>query len=480
MTALRRTIEPTMKTDLHSDAATAAPHTLDYGTPGNDESPLLPPKRPPPATWLRVLISVVVMVALMAVAGQAFSYLTSTKPTATKTSVTALPPLVDVIRVDPTDVRETYLGYGTARAEREATVAAEVMGRIVSVPGEIDDGNFVEQGAVLAEVDKRDYENALELAQAQLADIDARLETLDVEKSNNEQLIEIAERELQVSEAEYQRIKSLRESGNASKKELDFSRLAAEQSRRQLQTLRNAVALIPVRKAELRATKAAREVEIERARINLTKATIRAPISGQLDQLFVDSGDMTMQGAQVARIINTDLIEVPVELPLAVRNKVKIGAIVSMWMDSATDERWMARVVRLAPIANEASRTFLAYLEVDNREQELPLMPGSFITARIDGKMIRDALVIPRGVMVGDDVFVAKDGRVVRKQVTIRALIGDKAVVGGDIEPGDRVITSNLDILFAGSAVRVAGDATVDATDGDGTEPALTIGGDAS
>jgi len=479
---MQRTIEVEMKTDLHSQPADPPPHALNYAAPHADEVTLADPKRPPPATWQRILVSAIIVIVFLVAAGGVFNFLKSTKPTAVKTSAMALPPLVDVLQVDPKTVREEYLGYGTARAERQATVAAEVMGRIVDVPDGIDDGNFVEAGTVLAEVDKRDYQNALDQAQAQLADIQARLETLDVEKTNTERLIEIAQRELKVNEDEFQRIQNLRERGNASKKELDFARLAAEQSRRQLQTLQNTLSLIPVRRAELIATQRTREVEVERARINLDKATIRAPLSGQLDQVFVDRGDMTMQGAQIARVIDTDLIEIPVELPLAARQKVKIGADVKIEMDSASGAAWTAQVVRLAPVADQNSRTFLAYVEVDNRKQATPLVCGSFVTARVQGKRIENALVIPRGVIVGDDVFVAKDERVIRKQVVIESLIGDKAVVSGEIEPGDRVITTNLDILFAGSAVRVAGDpdATQLATDGSGDRSGVAAEGDPS
>jgi len=476
VTTMQRTIDTTMKTDLHSQPADAPPHSLNYAAPNAEGVTLADPKRPPPATWLRVLVSVILIIALLIVAGGIFNFLVSTKPTASKTSAVSLPPLVDVLQVDPRTVREEYLGYGTARAKQEATVAAEVMGRIVDVPDGIDDGKHVEAGTVLAEVDKRDYQNALEQAEAQLADIDARLETLDVEKANAEELIEIAQRELTVNEAEAQRLQSLRERGNASKKELDFARLAAEQSRRQLQTLQNSLSLIPVRKAELIAAQRTRQVDVERARINLDKATIRAPLSGQLDQVFVDRGDMTMQGAQVARIIDTNVIEIPVELPLATRHKVNIGAGVTIEMDSAPGEEWKAQVVRLAPIADQSSRTFLAYVEVDNREQETPLVPGSFVTARVQGKRIDDALIVPRGVIVGEDVFVANDEHVVRKRVVIDSLIGDKAVVSGAIVPGDRVIVTNLDSLFEGEKVRIAGEeseATTQATE-DVAKPAIT------
>jgi len=373
--------------------------------------------------------------------------LITTKPTAKQAPVNLLPALVESQIVTAQDIREWFVGYGTARTEKSVVVAAEVGGRIVELPDEIEDGARVGAGDLLARIDDRTYQSKLDLAKGQLADVDAKLARLDVEQENVARLIQIAERELQVNQAEYERLLGLFERSNASKKEVDFARLAAERSRRDLRTFENQRDLIPAQRAEYHALKKMRESETALAELDVERSTIESPLSGHIERVAVEQGNLVMTGMEIARIVDTDRIEVPLELPLGVRAKVRVGSEAVITMETAPGLRWQASVARLAPAADETSRTFIAYLEVDNTKQDVPLVPGSFITARVAGGLLRNALVVPRGALVENYVFVAVDDAAQRKRVTVETLIGDRAVVSGQLQSGDRVILSNLDAL---------------------------------
>lgn len=430
-------------------------------------APVAPVIAPPPPTWLRIVVSSVLIIVILATGAVVAMLLVNSRPQATQTPTIIPPTLVDSQVILAGDVREIFTGYGTARADMSVVVSAEVGGRVVEVPDRIEDGARVEKGELLARVDDRTYRSQLERAESMLADVDAKLARLDVEKTNVNRLMEIAQRELDVNEAEYQRVLSLKERNAASKKEVDFSRLAAEQSRRTLQTLENQRDLIPSQRAELQATRKTREVEIQMTRLEVERSTILVPMSGQLEEVMVESGDHVMPGATIARVVNTDRIEVPVELPLAVRAKTSVGESAILLSETSPGIEWRAKVVRLSPTADAASRTFIAYLEVDNREQSTPLVPGVFLTAKVEGGMLSDALVVPRGALVEGHVFVAEGHSAHRKKVHIETLIGDQAVVSGELVSGDRLITSNLDILHDGASIRTeAGRLTTPAKDG--------------
>ena len=393
----------------------------------------------------------------------------ATRPQATKTPTVIPPTLVESRVIEADDIREIFVGYGTARADRSVVVAAEVGGQLVEVPETIEDGVHVDRGDLLARIDDRTYQNQLERAESLLADVDAKLARLGVEKQNADRLIEIAERELSVNEAEYARLRDLRERNAASKKEVDFARLATEQSRRSLRTLENQRDLIPSQRAELLASKKTRESEIDLARLEVERTTIRAPMAGQVERISVESGDHVMPGAEIARIVDTDRVEVPVELPLGVRTKTRVGAPATLFTETAPGIEWHANVVRLSPTADAGSRTFLAYLEVDNQKQQVPLVPGVFLTAKVEGHIIEDALVVPRGALIEGHVFVANGKSAHRRKVRIETLIGDEAVVSGELRSGDRLITSNLDILHDGASIRVGVDATATSGQADGS-----------
>jgi multidrug resistance efflux pump len=459
-----------MKTDLHQQEP---PETLDYAQDASAPEALTPPSAPPPSTWLRVVVSIALILVILGAAAGVAQILVHTKPIAKQSVVSRLPALVESRVVMAEDIRESFVGYGTARAETTVVVAAEVGGLVVELPENIDDGAHVASGDLIVRIDDRTYRNQLERAESQLADVEAKLVRLDIELENASNLIEIAERELQVNQAEYDRLLDLFEKKNASKKELDFSRLAAERSRRDMQTFANLRELIPAQRAELRAMKSMRETEISLANLDVERATIESPLTGHIDSVMVEQGNLVMPGMQIARIIDTDRIEVPVELPLGVRARTRIGAEAVITTEAAPDLEWKASVVRLAPAADESSRTFIAYLEVDNTKQVVPLVPGSFVTARVAGDFLRDALVIPRGALVEGYVFVADGERAVRKHVSIDTLIGDRAVVSGELNSGDRLILSNLDALHDGAAIRLETSTVENLDDVDTTQGAV-------
>lgn len=418
------------------------------------EEEVAPRPKPYSFAMRRWIISLVSVWVLLVAGVLVFQFLWKTRPVAVQTNTALLPPRVEVQTLAPENIREVFIGYGSARADHEATISAEVSGRIVHVPDHVKDGAAIKAGETLLRIDDRQYQRELDRARSQLADVDAKLARLEVEKANIVRLIEIAEKEVKVTEDEYNRLKSLFEENHASKKERDFARLTYQTRLRELKGLENDLELIPARGKELTAARGGRLADVELAKLNVQRCTLRAPFDGRIEEMLVEQGDRLPIGGQIGGLVAVRFIEVPVELPLSVRPRTEIGARCSLSMDSMPDVQWEATVRRLSPMADTASRTFTAYVEVDNQAQETPLIPGFFLTAWIDGPMIANALVVPRGSILSDHVLVVNDDVAHTRQVRVECLIGDRAIISGDVDAGDRVILTNLDVLYDGAPVR--------------------------
>jgi multidrug efflux pump subunit AcrA (membrane-fusion protein) len=117
---------------------------------------------------------------------------------------------------------------------------------------------------------------------------------------------------------------------------------------------------------------------------------------------------------------------------------------------------WQGQVKRIAPAASEATRTFELFVEVNNTEQVHELVPGFFVRAEIEGPTLTDVLVVPRGSVQQSKVFVYQNGQARKRGVQVARVLRDRSVVTG-IRSGDVVITSNLDALYEGAPVRLAG-----------------------
>jgi multidrug efflux pump subunit AcrA (membrane-fusion protein) len=403
----------------------------------------------------RFLLSVVLIIMLLVGGIMIAGWLHATKPPAERSSAPPLPPLVRVQTVVRQDVPEFFVGYGTARADEDAVLAAEVPGVVVEVADGLKDGVHVEAGQLLVHIDDRQYQQQLARAEATADDVKANLEQLDVEKANITRLADIAEQEVEVNRTEVQRLGGLFEEEHAASKEYDFARLALQQSRRQYLAYRNQLDLIAPRRAALQAMYAARLAEVELARLDVERCRVTAPFAGEVVNVAVDPGDHLMIGEEIVRLLSMHLVEVPIELPASVRPRVKAGAGCTLEADTLPGTVWEGVVARIAPLSDEKSRTFAAYIEVDNDSQETPLVPGQFLVARVEGPVWTQVVAVPRGAIVGDHVYAVNDDVVHSRKIRITREVGEEAIVTGELEPGDRLVLTNLDVLADGVTVRV-------------------------
>lgn len=411
----------------------------------------------PPGSARRVIVTIALVIALPACGVLAAWALIAASPEPPKSTLAALAPLVETVPITLEDVDEVFIGYGSARADQRTTLAAEVSGPIVEIPIGVKDGSQVDAGQILVRIDDRQYVQQLERAGSRLADMNAQLQQLDVEKENIEKLIAIVETEVQVTHDEYKRLTDLYEKKVATKKEWDFSRLAYRKSFREMQSLRNQVSMIEPRRLARLASRDALSAEVALAELDVERCAIRSPFRGQVEKISVEVGDQVQRGGRICGIVNPRHIEIPLELPTAVRSRVKKGAKCLLEMDSMIGVRWHAAIARISPDADTRSRTFTVYLEVDNAEQETPLVPGFFLTAKVSGPTLNSVVAIPRRVIIGDTVLVADGSHASVHPIQVDRFVGERAVVSEGLAPTDRLILTNLDVLYDGAAIRWAG-----------------------
>jgi multidrug efflux pump subunit AcrA (membrane-fusion protein) len=403
----------------------------------------------------KVLRSLLLIVLVIGGGSGVAFLLISTGTALPRRDVAALAPMVDSVVVHREDATEWFVGYGSAASDCSAQLAAEVAGTVIERVDDIEEGSVVQAGQVLIRLDSREYDQALKRVQALAAMDKATADELTVEEHSLRELQNTAERELRVAADEKRRVADLFEQNLAAKKEFDFANLAYQQARRILQGYEMEVAKIGPRQERARASMRSRAAESELAQLNIERCEIRAPFSGTIHTLLVDKGDRVGPGSGLMTVIDPVHVEIPVQLPASVYDRVAVGALCELTYESRPDFLWHGKVVRIAPRVDERTRTFSVYLEVDNEAQTHPLVPGTFVNARVRGRKVADRILIPRGAIHNSSVFVATDGIARRRSVSVDRIIGDRAVVGGDIHDGERLIVSHLSQLEDGSEVRL-------------------------
>ena len=353
-------------------------------------------------------------------------------------------PLVRVVTVRRGDVPLQVRTHGTVAPRTESDLVPEVAGRVVWVAPALVSGGFFEEGDPLLRIDPTDYQVGLEEARANVAR---------------------AESEAARARLERERQRSLAARDAASAARLDDAENGAR-----------------VTEAAVRAARAART----RAERDLERAEIRAPYRGRVREESVDVGQFVSRGAPVARLYAVDYAEV--RLPVADEELAHMELLALGGADldgqgppvrltarfAGRDHAWTGRIVRTEGEIDPRSRMVHVVARVEDpyrvervegaegREAEAtaPLAVGLFVEAEIEGRVVRDAVVLPRAALRADGRVLVVDGesRLRFREVGVARVSREQVVVESGLAEGERVCVSALATVVDGMAVRPVSD----------------------
>ena len=202
------------------------------------------------------------------------------------------------------------------------------------------------------------------------------------------------------------------------------------------------------------ATDAARE---EISKIQLEKATVRAPIAGVLNKLHFDVGEYVRAGDRVADIVVIDPAKILVKIPEKDISYVRLGEKAHVFFDFLGQGGFEGTISYISVVGDPATRTYEVEITVANPKHEI--LPSMIATVRILKREIPDAItvplvsVIPRGDFAV--VFVEEGGRARQRPVELGILDGGRIQIIDGIEPRDRLIVEGQRALADGDSVRV-------------------------
>lgn len=95
-------------------------------------------------------------------------------------------------------------------------------------------------------------------------------------------------------------------------------------------------------------------------------------------------------------------------------------------------------------------------------EGGLPLLPGSFVRVELEGREVDGVFSLPRAALHdGNTLWIVDDSeRLATRRVDVRWGTSDEVYITGELQPGDRVVTSTLSLPLAGEQVRVQASGT--------------------
>ncbi|MBO6585947.1 MAG: efflux RND transporter periplasmic adaptor subunit [Gracilimonas sp.] len=272
---------------------------------------------------------------------------------------------------------------GNVKSENQVALYPEISGVVEQVF--VKNGDFVEKGTKLVQLNTDVLEKQLQQAEAGL-------------KINNAQLKQ-AKAQLAEVQSEFKRTKQLEEKNLTS--QLEVEQIEAR--------LLSAEADVELAEAQLDQARSL----VEERKDELNKAVIRAPISGTVGQRNAEIGMQASTNTQLFLIGDLTKLKIEIVLTESMLNRIQVGQSARILIENSEGEPSSinAKLSRISPFLNEVSRSTEAEIDVNNVNGLL--RPGMFVPVDIFFGESEQATLIPVSALYTDPttgregVFVA-------------------------------------------------------------------------
>ena len=351
--------------------------------------------------------------------------------------------LVDVIKAKSGQVQIDISAQGTVSPRTQTILISEVSGLITKVSPAFVAGGFFARGDILVQIDDRNYRADVKRALASVA-------TAQTIVTREAGLADYAQ-------ADWERAKSI----------LQSSKAASDLALRKPQ-LAEAIANLEFAKAEL-----------DKRQGDLERTIIRAPYDGLVREKRADVGQYVAAGTQIAVTFAVDIAEIRLPLPdgdlpflnldpAHLNNQTGPNVTLSAEIGGIV-HNWEGKIVRTEGVFDERSRVlYLVAQVIDPYNQkknhqnqsgnrwDYPLRIGTFVNAKIKGKLEDNIIKLPRRVLRhGDEVWIVGDNNeLIPRKIKVLRFDKNSIYVSAGINDNELVCLTTLDNPLPGSRVK--------------------------
>jgi multidrug efflux system membrane fusion protein len=345
---------------------------------------------------------------------------------------------VGVAKIGRGDIRLTLRALGAVTPLATVTVTTQISGYLMSVG--FKEGQLVRQGQLLAQIDPRPYQVALEQDKAQLARDEATL------------------KQAQMDLARYQTLSQQQS-------------IARQTYEDQVWTVKQDQGTVDYDKGLIKAQE-----------LNLIYCRITAPTDGRVGLRQIDPGNYVQTGSTTGIVMLTKLSPTTVEFAVPedslpqIMARVRSGAVLPVTAFDRANVTQLATGELAATDTQVNTTTGTVMLRADFTNADEALFPSQFVNVIMLLDTLKDVVTVPvravqRGAP-GNYVYLVGDGDTVAVHpVTLGPQDGDFFAVTAGLSPGDRVVTDGADRLRDGAKVSIPDTASTPPAAGEGRRP---------
>lgn len=352
-------------------------------------------------------------------------------------------PFVKTITINDEAISSSDTYSGTIQNKTETALSFQASGRILTKQVQV--GDRVEAGQILATIDPKDNADAVRRAQAGLNSAQSQFELA----TTNVERYRALYAQQAVSKLQLDQMENTYNSAQAS----------LEDAQAQLSTAQN--------------------------QLNYTELT--APDSGVITALSMEAGQMVSAGQQVGTLAVGHEPEAAISIPEQMVGQVKAGTPAEVTFWALPDQKIKGVVREVTPVPDQTARTYKVKITLVDVPDTVQLGMTANVKLNIAGKD-EEAITIPLTALIGNEdkkaaakkradnahggtidddnsskeamsntkasVYVVRDGKVAKVDVTVGQFKDNSIVITSGLKKGDIVITAGTERLREGEAVR--------------------------
>jgi len=363
------------------------------------------------------------------------------------------PPAVEVSTTTPRRIsiqRQVDLA-GTLISPDQARVSSEVAGVVRQVLVEL--GSEVQPGQVLAKLEPRELELALERAQSLLRQTEAQLGMDGARVKEPQPDEQISAIRTAVANRDDARAQLARARRLINQRLLSQADLDAAETRVKVTEAAYQAALENVQ--SLKASLQDRRAAVELAQKKLNDSVIRAPVGGSISERLVHPGEFIRENTPVVTIVQMNPLKLRTGVQERYAGLIRPGLPVQFQVEPFPGEQFEGSVAHVSPAVDQGTRTFTVEVLVDNRGRRLK--PGFFAKGLIYTRRDENVIAVPEdavSTLAGvSAVYVIEKGKVRQQVVTLGVRDGNLFEVLSGLKGDEVLAASNLSQLATGVAI---------------------------
>lgn len=381
---------------------------------------------------------------------------------------------VEVITVKQLPFRGRSIAYGHVEPAVLLKVRTEISGKVSYIHPSLKKGASLAKGTVVLRIEPTAFEFSLDQSRAGLTGSQSSLDQLKVEEKSTQRSLELARKNLQIGQKEYNRFQILWGKRVITRSAIDAEEQKVLQLSQQVEDLEGKLASYASRKSATIAQIRKSRTQLAQSKDTLGRTEISLSFDARIGTVSVEEGEYVTVSSLLFEALGTKAVEINAQLPISrfsalisglgigavnlqkpediqsAFSKMRLGVNVSLVGDKRSSEKWKGEFLRIGESIDPTRDTVSLVVAVNNPYEGVipgkrpPLLKGMYVAVEFYTAP-REALVLPRKAIHQGRVYIANpNNKLEIRSVNILHKQGQLVVINAGIKVGEKVIITDV------------------------------------